>query len=251
MRIKADGKVYELKEDRSLFARMMLACKSRPEIDIKNAIGLHEFSVVPRSLFAADGTMFHCTNKSLLMSILEDLPSNQSVNITSIQGTSNDASGSQAAIRVRVDIVDGMAEVQSMKKTDDLKYCSDLADHFTARLFDKYSDCDELRLIFYRYDVPLSLKMATRARRQGQRPAIPCRITDSTNISKVTMKKLLAHVKTKMELTSYLARKTLEQGQRSGKGVTVAWSNQCQASDPDISHLPSDQEADTKLILHQ
>ena len=59
MKVKADGKVYELKEDRSLFARLLLACKSRPKIDIKNAIGLNEFSAVPRSLFAADGTMFH------------------------------------------------------------------------------------------------------------------------------------------------------------------------------------------------
>ena len=47
-----------------------------------------------------------------------------------------------------------------MKKTDDLKYCSDPVDHFTARLFDKYSDCDLLRLIFDRYDVPLSRKKA-------------------------------------------------------------------------------------------
>ena len=51
------------------------------------------------------------------MSILEDLPRNQPVNITSIQGTSDDRSGDQAAVRVRVDIVDGMAEVKSMKKT--------------------------------------------------------------------------------------------------------------------------------------
>ena len=51
------------------------------------------------------------------MSILEDLQRNQPVNITSIQGTSDDGSGSQAAVRVRADIVDGMAEVQSMKKT--------------------------------------------------------------------------------------------------------------------------------------
>ena len=114
---KADGKVYELKEDRSLFARLLLACKSRPKIDIKNANGLNEFSAVPRSLLAADGTMFHCTKKSLLMSIVKDLPRNQPVNITSIQGTSDDGSGSQAAVRVRADIVDGMAEVQSMKKT--------------------------------------------------------------------------------------------------------------------------------------
>ena len=92
--------------------------------------------------------------------------------------------------------------------------------------------------------------MATRAKRQGQRPAISYRITDSTNISKVTMEKLLAHVDTKMELSSYLARKTIEQGQSRGKRV-IAWSNQCQASRQEMSHLSSDQEeADTKLILH-
>ena len=51
------------------------------------------------------------------MSILEDLPRNQPVDITSIQGTSDDGRGSQAAVRVRADTVDGMAEVQSMKKT--------------------------------------------------------------------------------------------------------------------------------------
>ena len=42
--------------------------------------------------------------------------------------------------------------------------------------------CDELRLIFDRYDIPLSLKMATRARRQGQQPVIAYHITDSTNV---------------------------------------------------------------------
>ena len=50
--------------------------------------------------------------------------------------------------------------------------------------------CDELFLIFYRNDIPLSLKMATRARMQGQQPAIAYRITDSTSIFKVPMKKL-------------------------------------------------------------
>jgi len=49
----------------------MMVAKSRPEIAIKEAIGQHEFSVVPRSLFANDGTMFHCSMKSALMSILE------------------------------------------------------------------------------------------------------------------------------------------------------------------------------------
>ena len=99
-----------------------------------------------------------------------------------------------------------MAEVQSLKKTDGVKDSADLPDHFAAKYFDKYSECDELRLMIY-YDILLSLKKATRARRQGQQPVITYHIADSTNISKVPMKKLLSHVNTKMELSCYLAIK--------------------------------------------
>jgi len=41
LRVATQDKVIELKEDRSLFARMMVVCKSRPEIDIKEAVGLY------------------------------------------------------------------------------------------------------------------------------------------------------------------------------------------------------------------
>ena len=72
-------KIIELKEDRCLFAQMMVICNSRPEIDIKEAVGVYEFSVVPRSMFAADGNTLHCSAKSALMSILEKLPNDRSV----------------------------------------------------------------------------------------------------------------------------------------------------------------------------
>ena len=42
--MKATDKVVELKEDRSLFARLMMASKSRPDVDIKEAVDLYEFS---------------------------------------------------------------------------------------------------------------------------------------------------------------------------------------------------------------
>lgn len=128
IKIKINGKEYELKEDRVLSARMALACKARPEINIKDAIGMHEFSIVPRSLFAADGTMFHCINKSMLMSILEALPENQAE-------PASTQSSSAEVNQLRVDIVDSMAEVQSFKKTDGIKDCAQLADHFTSKLF--------------------------------------------------------------------------------------------------------------------
>ena len=56
---------------------------------------------------------------------------------------------------------------------------------------------EEVRLIFDRYDIEISLKEGTRERRQGGKDAIYYRITDSTVISRIPMKKLLCHTKTK------------------------------------------------------
>lgn len=64
-------KIVELQEDRSLFARMIMVCQSRPGSNIQEAIGPREFSVVRKAFFAADGTMLHCSNKSLLMALIE------------------------------------------------------------------------------------------------------------------------------------------------------------------------------------
>ena len=65
------------------------------------------------------------------------------------------------------------------------------------------------------------------------------------------MKRLLAHVNTKNELTEYLARKTLEKGRQDGLRVVVVWSSSCRESHRDMAYLDSNQEeADTKLLLH-
>ena len=155
IKMKTAVKVVELKEDRSLFARLMMICKSRPEVDIKEAIALYEFSVVPRSLFAPDGTMLHCSCKSALMHILEKLTGESSSEVT------RQTSSPNAEVQFKVAIVDGMAEIQSLDKPEWIKTCKHLAEHFNNRLFSKYDENQEIRLIFDRYDVPSSLKCAT------------------------------------------------------------------------------------------
>ena len=136
----------ELKEDRSLFARMSLVAKSRPEIDIKEAVGQYEFNVVPKSMFAADGSMLHCTSKSSLMRILEKLDDKRHTS----NNSENDTFLEEETGQKKVSIVDGMAEVQALDKPEWIKSCSHLADHFTAHIFVKYNDSDEVRLIFDR-----------------------------------------------------------------------------------------------------
>ena len=236
IKVKAKDTIIELKEDRNLFARLAMVCKSRPEIDIQETVGLYEFTVVPRSLFARDGTMLHCSCKSALMHILEKAggPSTNTQEITA---------------GFKVAIVDGMAEVQSLDKPEWIKNCRDLAEHFTNRLLVKYNDLQELHIIFDRYDVPSSLKSATRVKRQGGHAPIYYRITDSTHIAKVPMKKLLAHSKTKGELTTFLAKNVKDNA--NGRQVVVAWGTECEATHRDVRHLRSTQEeADTKIILH-
>ena len=63
LKVKINENVVELKEDRSLFARMCVVAKSCPEIDLKEAIGQYEFNLVPRTMFAADGSMLHPVQK--------------------------------------------------------------------------------------------------------------------------------------------------------------------------------------------
>ena len=104
IKVKAVERVVELKEDRSLFARLMV-CKSRQDVDIKYAISLYEFTVVPRSLFTADFTMLHCSCKSKLMHILEKRGAE----------TSTSTTGNTAVVKVV--IADDMAEVQSLDKS--------------------------------------------------------------------------------------------------------------------------------------
>ena len=69
MRVTSGNKSVELQEDRSLFARMVVFSRARPGINSKEAVGKHEFSVVPQSLFPADGSMLHSPKSSLMKSL--------------------------------------------------------------------------------------------------------------------------------------------------------------------------------------
>ena len=190
-------KVVELTEDRNLFVRLMMVAKSRPEIDIKEAIKQYEFSVVPRYLFAKDGTLLPCSMKSALMSILDEI------------GVSLELPASSAPPTKTVAVVDGMAELQSLDKPKWVNNCEQLAKHFNDCLFHKYRESDKVRLVFDRCDLPSSLKTATRTQRQGTTDPVYYRITDTIQIAKVNMKRLLSHTYTEMELTVYLVQKSM------------------------------------------
>ena len=200
-------------EDRCLFARLMMVCESQQEINLQDAIGTYEISLMPRSLFAADGEMLHCLTNSTLMTLIEkEAPAVDSSNVLP-----------DVRVRKKVVIFDGMAELQSFDKPAVITTCVHLAEHFTEKVLQMYFESDELHLVFDRYDFPLSLKSGTRVRRQGDQHPVYYHVTDSTHIAKVPMKRLLSHKRTKMELTEYLSAKVIQRSECMGKNVIVAW----------------------------
>lgn len=116
----------------------MVVTKTRPEIDIKEAIGQHKFSVIPRSMFANDGTMFRCSLKSPRMRILEKTGESHNTSRT------DESVASSAPSTMTVAIIDGMAELQSLDKPHWVSSCDQLAKHFNDCLFYKYCESDEV-----------------------------------------------------------------------------------------------------------
>ena len=166
-KLKVGDKTVELKEDRGLFARMLIVANSRPDISLETTIGTYELSIVPRSLFAADGLMNHCSDKSQLMAILEK-QANQPV-LTSELTSETD----------RVAVVDAMVIVQCLDKPKTIKTCKDLSDYFCQKVTRLFNHYGEVHFVFDRYDVERSLKTETRTRRLGSKQSIAYHITDS------------------------------------------------------------------------
>ncbi len=158
VKYKVTDQVVELKDERSLFARMLIVARSRPEINLKEGIGHHEFTSLPRALLTASGELLPSTDKSKLMGILEEL-----ANKSGVDWQPEDVTNGTVRVPPRkVTVIDGMAVVQAMGKPTWVKTCAQWAEHFTTTLDRKCSDYDEVHLVFDRYNLPTSLKEATR-----------------------------------------------------------------------------------------
>ena len=103
--------------------------------------------------------------------------------------TKDGEEGIHAAVKVA--IVDAMAEVQSLQKPAYITKCSHLPDQFTSHSLQRYSEADEVKLVLDRYDVHKSIKTDMHERRRGSQPAISYHITDTTNIAKIPMTRIL------------------------------------------------------------
>ena len=243
--VKVRRETIELKENRSLFARLALAAVSRPEIDMADSIGTYEFSCISRALFATDGSLLPCTGKSQLMNILEEY-SEQSHTASQLPLQSVEEQHVQSVTAV----IDGMVVVQELAATATVRTCREIADKFLAAIARRTEHYSTFHIVFDNYTVKNSLKQTTRDKRNS---GLQCReyiCADNTPV-KESLHKFLSSVSTKHSLTVYLASQVLEHYAASEKTCIVATSEGAQSTRGDVSRLSSNhEEADTMLILH-
>ena len=266
--MKAGDKLIKIKEERGLLQRFIVAARSRPDLDLKECIGKYEFRLIPRSLFASDGSLLLAYDKAKVLNHLEALiKDGEQVlqggeNGAPVEGRSLAAELQNTEIEGRIEgdqesykvlLIDAMALVNSINKTDQIIYCSDFANAFIEKLINISVGYNEVRLVFDQYK-DSSLKEQMRKKRTKGKSTY-YRIQDNSMIRNITLKDFLSHVKTKKELAEYLATKTLvhsqsDQNRLNKFMVTAGTKTEGNTDVPENLANHSQEEADTLLLLH-
>ena len=74
---KVDNKVVQLHEEKNLLTRFLITARNQPELNLEEALGNFEFSMVPKTLFFNDGQPPNCTDKSSILHHIEELANSQ------------------------------------------------------------------------------------------------------------------------------------------------------------------------------
>ena len=198
MKLKdSKDRVIEVKSTNSFLARLLFIAKSNRDIDLEEVVSNHEFSATNSLIMQPDGSIIMCTNKSELLHILENLPSESSYQEPEALNLEN-----------TVLIIDGMCIVNEVISVACPKHCKDLADVFVNTLKGRSRGYESCRLIFDNYDRPNSLKDYLR---HGIKTRIlsgnAFHIVDATPIQ--NLKVFLSNNETKDALTIYLAEKNI------------------------------------------
>ena len=152
--VKLNGETLQIREERKLMNRILVASRSRAEIDLSNIFGTYEFSVAPLSIFATDGSLYYGEDKSVIAQELRELVPEE------VDTQEEEESDSRKVV-----IIDPMAIVNKIDiKSESIENCAEFASTFCKRVKNEASKFDEVRIIFDRYDVK-SVKGNTRAGR--------------------------------------------------------------------------------------
>ena len=184
--VKLNGEILQIREERKLMNRILVASRSRAEIDLSNIFGTYEFSVVPRSTFATDGSLYYGKDKSVIAQELREFVPEE------VDTQVEEESDSRKVV-----IIDAMAIVNKIDiKSESIENGAEFASTICKRMKNEASKFDEVKIIFDRYDVK-SMKGNTRAGRIKGTAPVHYKVTGSTGIRHLETKKFLASIETK------------------------------------------------------
>lgn len=240
--VKLKGKTTEiqLKASSTFLSRLLIITKSERNVDLQEAISLHEFNSINLTLMSPDGSLLPWTSKSDLIHALEDLCDLE----TTPSVSTIDADNSSKHL-----IVDAMAVVQALIHASNFTTCIELSNAFSDCIDFLLTGYKSGRIIFDNYHKKNTIKDAMRygdnLMSQG---AMGVKIKDTTLIKDT--KRFMTNNFTKDELTLYLSEKAIKTCKSSIVTATrkdvLSNINYCTPKTPVSSH----EEADTLMMVH-
>ena len=195
--IKTKEGVVNIKEERKLMSRFIVASRTSQDIDLPYYFGEYEFSVVPRSLFNRYGVLIASKDRFSVFHLIKDLSP-----ASMITDSEELAGGGNKDIVLDAMAIDNGIQIE---KNNYIKLCKDFATEFVNRVQLKYFTFKETRVLFDRYD-ELSLKSKTRENRAGGTQAqYKYKMEDDTFINNLKTKEFLFIRKNKRR-THYLSQ---------------------------------------------
>ena len=203
-------------------------------------------------MFAPDGSILPCTDKSKLIHCLEKLRINEAQQnaqaFVSVEHADEPETSLAPSESPKIAIVDGMVLVLKLaKKQDRISTVKDLGQQFNDRLLVLTANFDEVILVFDTYKAD-SLKQKTREKRQQGKDPIQYQINDNTNIKHIPMGRFLSHKQTKADLTEYLAQAVLKKNANSQRLFITSASGHTRSNRNMWFEENNHEEADTLMI---
>lgn len=163
--------------------QLLVAPRTRPDIDLPTFLGKYEFTVVPSSLFAPDGPFYKETEKAYLTKELRNLQI-QPDKFDAEMGGVLETNFKKAIIVV----VDGMAFINKVNiKTFQLRTSLDFTECSISVITNESRRYNEVRIVFDRYN-PKSLKSNTRAAHAKEISSLRYKICHTTKIEHMETK---------------------------------------------------------------
>lgn len=207
--------VTSIRKEKQLYARMLAISRTRPELCPDKVIGDYEFTNIPPSNFLTDGRIITPKSNAQLIKLIQKMPISGS-------GLQEDREHES------VTIIDAWDLLKDIKKTEPIKKVSDLVNIFLSALTTISNNSSEIRLIFHPF-VKNSLNESADWKHCSLRKAQAYyHINNNTPIQ--NLENFLAHINTRIELATFLAKAARKHFQNSDASFLVAYGNKYESN---------------------